>query len=51
MMLFCTLEVGTIKLLLAPNCSNIKYEFYGFSSDLTKRLLTNKFINVVRLFQ
>ena len=35
---FCTSGVRSIKSLLVPNCLNIKYEFYGFSSDLIQTI-------------
>ena len=46
---FCTSRVGTIKLLLAPDCSASSTSFKD-SMLILKRPLTNEYINAVRLF-
>ena len=46
---FCTLRVGTIKLLLVPDCSASSTSFMD-SVVILYRPLTNEYINAVRLF-
>ena len=46
---FCTSRVGTIKSLLAPDCSASSTSFKD-SVVILYRPLTNEYINAVRLF-